>query len=122
VLVFVRFQLFRGVLVIVRPMIARVLMVMQVLIVSMFVLMLMSMPVDMAMHMSMRMGMCYAVTVRVLVSMGVRVFLFMAMLVLVFPFHIITSWAKMLVQPRIVHRGRTAVSVASMALLLCFLP
>jgi hypothetical protein len=121
VLVFVRFQLFRGVLVIVRPMIARVLMVMHVLIVSMFVFMLMSMPVDMAMHMSMRMGMCNAVTVRVLVSMSVRVFVFMAMLVLVFPFHIITSRAKMLVQLRIVQREGTAVSVASMTLLLVLL-
>jgi hypothetical protein len=100
-------------------MIARGLMVMHVLIVSMFVLMLMSMPVDMAMHMSVRMGRCYAVTVRVLMSMGVRWFVSMA--VLVFPFHIITSGAKMLVQRRIVQRGRAAVSFASMTLLLVLL-
>jgi len=103
--VFVRFQFFRGMPMVVRSVLTGVLMVVRVLTVRMFVLM--SMPVSMAMYMSVRMRMCYAIAVRVLVSMGMRVFVLVAMFVLVFLFHVITSPARMLSQRRVVRKQRT---------------
>jgi len=93
VLVLVRFQLLRRMLMIVRSMIACVLMVVHVLAVRMFVFMLMRVPVDVAVHMSMRMTMYCPIVVRVLVRMGMRMFVRVALLVFAFPFHGFTSRA-----------------------------
>ena len=99
-LVLMRFQFLRRVLVIVRPVLARVLMVVHMVAVSVFVFMLVCVPVNMAMRMSMGMGMGCPIAVRVNVRMGVRV------LVLVFAFHVPTSQlTKMLVKVRLVRKG-----------------
>ena len=91
--VLVWFQLLRGMLVLVRPVLARVLMVVYVVTVGMFVLVRMNVLVVMAVHVSMFMAMSCPIAMGVLVSMGVRVFVLMAMLV--FSFHVITSRPKM---------------------------
>jgi hypothetical protein len=100
VLVFVRFQFFHGMLVIVQPVVATMLMVVDMVTVSMIVLMRMNVPMGMAVHMRVRMRVSCTVAMRVLVSMGVRVFVLVAMFVLVCPFHIVTSRIEMLVRNR----------------------
>ena len=89
--VFVRLQLFGGVLVTVRSMIVCSL----VPVLSLF--MLMSMVVNMAVHMGVLMSMRCAVSVRVLMRVGMGVFVLMTVLVLADAFHGFTSGPFMLI-------------------------
>ena len=81
------FRFFPGVLMIVWPVLAGVLMVVYVVRGRVFLFVRMSMPVNVAVQMRMRMGMCCPIAVRVFVGMGVRVLVAM----LVFLLHAIAS-------------------------------
>jgi hypothetical protein len=91
VLMIVQFQFFRGMFMIVRPVVASVLVVVNVVSLLMDVFMRMRVSVAVAMHVGMRMRMGYSVAVSVLMRMNV--FVFVAVFVLVRPFHVITSRA-----------------------------